>query len=243
MISVRAHSMGQGLSAATAQAAASFPVITPSLPARSLAELEALADSLAGVAQMLQVDMVDGVFAPHLSWPFTEAHPRESLPLLASLSARMPLELDCMIMHPEQYLDAFDALGIRSVIVHKGSTDAYAIIVARLHDAGIAAGIAATADTADEGFFALVPLFDFVQVMGIVQVGAQGQPFDERVVPLIEQVRTAFPDTPLSVDGAVNETTISRLKAAGATRFAPGSVITRATDPAAAFRSLAALAA
>ena len=45
--------------------------ITPSLPAQSFREITMLTDALAGVVPMLQVDIVDGVFAPHQSWPFT----------------------------------------------------------------------------------------------------------------------------------------------------------------------------
>ena len=38
--------------------------ITPSLPAQSFREITMLTDALAGVVPMLQVDIVDGVFAP-----------------------------------------------------------------------------------------------------------------------------------------------------------------------------------
>lgn len=219
-----------------------LPTITPSIPARSVGDIEALAHVLDGLADMIQVDMVDGDFAPFVSWPFTEHDPHAALSGLAPLARRIAIEVDCMIMHPEAYLDEFIALGARSVVIHKGSTEQYEHIVSRLHDVGIVVGIAVTNDGADDTFFDLVPVFDFVQVMGIVHVGVQGQPFDERVLAVITALRTRWPDLPVSVDGAVNEETLPRLRRAGATRFAPGSAIVRAADPAAAFTRLRALA-
>jgi len=84
-------------------------------------------------------------------------------------------------------------------------------------------------------------MLDFVQLMGIKKIGAQGQPFDEPTLARAKELRTKFPDLEIAVDGSVNGTTISQLLAAGVNRFAPGSAISRANDPILAFKELSAL--
>ena len=217
--------------------------ITPSLPAQSFREITMLTDALAGVVPMLQVDIVDGVFAPHQSWPFTESDPGAALTLLQTLAPHIALEVDCMVREPEQYIETLLAIGVTSIIVHFGSTEAYGALSATIKEAGCQVGLAITSDADMETVYALVPLFDFVQVMGIKEVGAQGQPFDERTLDTLGLLRTRFPELQLVVDGAVNADTLPRLKSAGATRFAPGSAIARADNPKEAYAALYLLAA
>ena len=78
--------------------------------------------------------------------------------------------------------------------------------------------------------------------MGIKTVGKQGQPFDSRTEKNIERIKNKYPDLTIAVDGAVNESTIPVLVAAGAIRLAPGSAITRAPDSAEAYKHLHELA-
>ena len=68
-------------------------------------------------------------------------------------------------------------------------------------------------------------LFDFVQVMGIAEIGYQGEPFAEAALGRIRELRQAFPDLVMSVDGGVSSDTIVRLVEAGAQRFVSGSAI------------------
>ena len=82
---------------------------------------------------------------------------------------------------------------------------------------------------------------DYIQLMGIHDIGSQGQPFDEAVFAKIEQMKSRFPNKPISVDGSVNAQTIVRLKNTGADRFIVGSAITLDTQPAAAHRALSLL--
>ncbi len=214
--------------------------ITPSLPAQSFTEIEELATRLLGTIPMLQVDIVDGEFVPAVSWPFTE--PQDvctELLNLQLLPPSLPLEMDCMVMHPEQYLETFAALGIANVIVHLGSTDAYDAIITHARTYRYQIGIALTNDRDLSDLAPYIDRIDFVQVMGIAHVGKQGQPFDTRTLAPLRTLRALYPTLPLSVDGAVNSETIVALRDAGATRFAPGSAIAKADDPLLAYKQLA----
>ena len=218
--------------------------ITPSLPAQSFDELNALASVLASYIPMFQVDIVDGEFVPLTSWPFLEeGDPKKLLLKLENLTALVPIEVDCMVMNPENYLDTFVSLRVASVIVHMRSTEAYDAIIDHARAHGYDIGFALTNDVPLAEIEPYIPRIDFVQVMGIAHVGKQGQPFDERTLSTLQALRSLYPELPLVVDGAVNRDTIQRLRDAGATRLAPGSAISKNGDPVNAYKQLSMLVA
>lgn len=215
--------------------------IVPSIPAQTFAEIESLVHALSGAISGIQVDITDGVFVPHLSWPFNELDVEDALDQLALLPRKVEVEIDCMCMHPETYLPHFLRIGIPRVTVHVNSTEAYMKISEHAHTHGYKAGLAIKNDTPLEVFSRLLPLFDFVQVMGITNIGMQGQPFDPRTLETVSHIRNLYPQLEIAVDGGVNETTIVPLLRAGANRFAPGSAIAKAKDKKAAYEQLASM--
>ncbi len=222
--------------------AALYPLtLVPSLPAESFSEIETLARKLDGVASGFQIDMVDGVFAPHISWPFSESDVYSELLKIATLPMSLSYELDCMVQKPEQYLDVVFTLPIQTVLIHMGSTERYGEIFTRIKASGRKAGLAFTSDVVLAEIETLISEVDVVQVMGIREVGKQGQPFDERTVDTIKWLREKFPELSIAVDGGVNAVTIPKLRAAGANHFAPGSAISRSDNPATAYKQLATL--
>lgn len=215
--------------------------LVPSLPAASFAELAALADALTGVCRELQIDLVDGHFVPHTSWPFTETEPLAALSAVATWRDRFAFEFDCMICRPERYLDTLVSLGATRVVVHIGSTDAYADIIAHARHHGYQLGLAIINDRPLELLLEHIDDIDYVQLMGIAAVGQQGQPFDPRTLVRARALRARYPELEIAVDGSVNADTIPALYAAGVTRFLPGSAIAKQPDPAAAYGKLNAL--
>jgi ribose 5-phosphate isomerase B len=215
--------------------------IVPSLPAQSFDEIENLCTQLCNVSSGLQIDIVDNVFAPHTSWPFTEADPKDALLKLKDWSSQFEIEIDCMCMDPLQYLDVFVQIGVKRVVIHAGSTEQYAACIAHAHEHAYAIGLAVTNDTDLQILNTLSSSIDFIQVMGITHIGQQGQEFDERTLNTVAKLRKIHPYLEIAVDGAVNQRTIPHLLQAGATRFAPGSAVTKASDPKEAYKLLATL--
>lgn len=215
--------------------------LLPSYPAPSWPELKRVLDALVGVSSDFQIDMVDGEFVPHTSWPFTETGIAEALEQLSLYRDQYVLEFDCMVLQPEQYLDRLVAAGAKRVIVHYGSTSAYEDIKAHSSEHGYALGLAVTLDVPLAEIITHLQYVSYVQVMGIAKVGQQGQPFDERTLTRIQELKEFHPDLPVAVDGGVNATTIPALVKAGADQLAPGSAITKEADPLAAYKQLQAL--
>lgn len=215
--------------------------VVPSLPALSFTEIESLCASLAGVAPEIQIDIVDGVYVPLVSWPFTESDPVAALGKLTQFTDVFSLEMDCMVCNPEQYLDVFVALGVTRVAIHVGSTTAYAEIIAHARLHGYTLGFALTNDTPLDVLMQYIDEIGYVQLMGIKEVGQQGQPFDERTLARARALRLQFPELEIAVDGSVNASTMPQLYAAGVTRFAPGSAIAKTADPLHSYKQLLAL--
>lgn len=215
--------------------------IVPSLPASSLAEIAQLCTALRGVAQGVQIDIVDGVYVPHTSWPFTETEGMDIFADMETYTKDYLLEVDCMVQAPEQYLDRIAALSPERVCIHAGSTKAYTDIIVHAQTNGYRLGLAFTNDTPLSALYEHHDDVSYVQLMGIAKVGQQGQPFDERTLQRARALRAEFPDLEIAVDGSVNATTMPALFAAGVNRFAPGSAIAKQADPAAAYKQLCAL--
>jgi len=215
--------------------------LVPSLPSASFFETQHFLETLQGTARTVQIDIVDGVFAPFTSWPFTEVNVTKELLLLQPYASDFDFEFDCMCMHPRQYLDTFVKIGVKRVIIHIGTTKHIdsCITHARMYGYEIGLGIRNATDRALLEPYA--DRIDFIQVMGIAKIGTQGQPFDPVTVSTITALHTSYPNLTIAVDGAVTAETIPKLLQAGATRFAPGSAITKAIDPVESYKQLRAL--
>jgi ribulose-phosphate 3-epimerase len=215
--------------------------VVPSLPAKSLDEIEALCVALRGIASEIQIDIVDGQYVPLVSWPFTEKNPTEALSGLKKYTDTFSIEIDCMVLNPEQYLDLFVELGVKRVAIHVGSTKAYAEIISHAQHYGYKLGFAVTNDTPLDTVYQYIEEIAYVQLMGIKEVGQQGQPFDVRTLARARALRLRFPELEIAVDGSVNAETMPQLYAAGVTRFAPGSAIAKTSNPAASYKHLLSL--
>jgi ribulose-phosphate 3-epimerase len=105
----------------------------------------------------------------------------------------------------------------------------------------ISVGICALNDTPLADLEPYLKVADYVQVMGIAEIGTQGQPFDTRALERISLLKKQYPKLMISVDGSVKTETIKQLAEAGADRFICGSAIVGAPSPEAAHTALSAL--
>lgn len=213
------------------------------IPAIIPVSYDHLTDTLQEVAPFaseVQVDIVDGHFVPFTSWPYRGSG---SPLLLESLAKRFTIEFDLMIEAPERAIDLYARAGARAIVVHLESTDHIDDIIAHhaLHTYKL--GLSVNNDTPLEQLLRYLEHADYVQLMGIANIGSQGQPFDDRVLDRIRILRDNYPSLLVSIDGSVNHDTLPRLKKAGAKRFVSGSAILSADNPALAFHRLSALAA
>lgn len=231
----------------TKRTASIMAEIIPAVLEPSLAEIERKLATIRGNARCVQVDIVDGTFAPNRTWPYAEGS-QEEFERIRSEEKAFPLwnefdfEFDLMIAHPEVEATDWISTGAARVVIHSSSKEAVEACK-RLQEyrkgeyAG-EVGIALLPSATAEALRPFSGLYDYVQVMGIERVGFQHQPFDARSVELVQKLRAQFPNLPIQVDGAVNTSNARALSMAGATRLVIGSAIFASNNPAEALKEL-----
>lgn len=185
----------------------------------------------------VHLDVVDGQFVPYTSWPYNPVGVPEEV---KSVTDPFTLEVDLMVADPLSAAKAWLRAGADMLVFHTEtiSIDDFAFFADR-HKVSVS--VSALNDTPIEELLPYLEYADGVQCMGIATIGAQGQPFDERVLERVREVKQRFPHLPVTVDGSVNAATIVTLRQAGADRFICGSAIVQAENPEAAKDALAAL--
>lgn len=234
--------------------------IIPALMPKTFDELVEQFSRLRGYARMVQLDVMDNMFVPNMSWPYLPHHRFDPhFDAILAESEDMPFwediefEADLMVSTPEYVWKNWLHAGAKRLIIHLESlesvtghsTDKLAKLVHTIQANNpspasflhVDIGIAINTTTPNERLHALLEKsdIDFVQFMGISRIGFQGESFDHRVLAKIRDLRAKFPHVTISVDGGVNLKTAPELIAAGANRLVVGSAIMGRTDIEAAF--------
>lgn len=188
-------------------------------------------------AKLVQIDLVDGVFASPPSWPFSQ----DGELSFEEIDVTRVM-LDLMVDNGAVFVAAHAAAlrDVREIVIHLRSLTAVDELAhVRAHIPGKLTLAVLNTDPFS-AYREAVGYVDAVQVMGIATIGRQGQVFDPETLQTVRQLRAAFPKLDIVVDGSVNESTIAALVAAGVSRVVVGSALQKHGDPAQAYRHLTA---
>ncbi len=180
-------------------------------------------------ADMIHLDVMDGVFVPNLSF---------GPPVIACLRPHTNLCFDVhlMMQHPDRLIDAFAKAGADIINFHFESEAPIADTLARIHSLGKKAAVTLKPNTPAEAVFPYLDQMDMVLVM-TVEPGFGGQSFMADMLPKITALRAEIDRRNLSVniqvDGGVNEKTAHLVAEAGADIAVIGSALFNAPNPAA----------
>jgi len=211
--------------------------IIPAILPKDFAELEEKIDLVAGVlidqnasasGPTIQIDICDGKFTPKSGWPYKK-HDNNFEAILAEERGLphwedIDFEMDLMIADPELEIEKWIASGAKRLVIHFKSTKNMDRIIGELQGL-VEIGIAIDLETPVDDIAPFINDIDFVQCMGIAKPGFQGQPFDDRVIAKVRELKERFPERLVSVDGGVNMETAPLLRDAGADRLIIGSAI------------------
>jgi len=218
--------------------------IIPAVMPVSTIDLQSKLAQVAGHMSVAQIDVMDGKFVEDVSWPYTEddeyfqgiLHEDAGLPYWDQFD----FEVDLMVVRPEEVINDWVTAGVRRIVVHQESTNEMEKILKDFRERfpkseqpdvfDCEIGIAQNIDTPIESLYPFLDQIDFVQFMGIAEIGVQGNPFDERVLDKIRTLREYSPKAIISVDGGVSLETASELIDAGANRLVVGSAIFKSED-------------
>ncbi len=203
--------------------------IIPAILARDEKELRRKVESVVGLCETIQIDVMDGVFVDNATWADPERLQKMPLPI--------EFEVHLMVADPVERLDAWSLSGCRRALIHAESVDDLVDALRQAKSYGMEAGISLNPETPVSTIEAAVPEADVVQVMG-VHPGRMGQPFEESALAKVRELRGKFPDLPIAVDGGVAIGVARRLAEAGADRLVSGSAVFSSGAPAKAIGEL-----
>lgn len=204
--------------------------IIPSIIPQDLNIVREKLGQILGLVKKVQIDIVDGQYAPTKTWPFIEKN-SDDLMKLARGEEKFPhidnfiLEIDMMILHPIEYLGDFISLGAKSFVIHVDSTDHIKECIDTIKNSGCEAGLGIKPSVDVDLLQPFLPQADFVQFMGNDTIGRNGIELDNSVINKIKYFNEHHPSVVIQVDIGVNEETIPKLKDAGVSRFISGSAI------------------
>jgi ribulose-phosphate 3-epimerase len=202
--------------------------IAPSLLSADFSRLgDEVAMCVAGGADWLHVDVMDGQFVPNLTFGSKVISTVRKL-------TKLPLDVHLMVVEPEKYFDDFAKAGANGLTIHVEATPHLHRQLQRIRELGCSAGVALNPATPLESIREAIPFIDLLLIM-TVNPGFGGQEFIATSVEKIARARAmldeARSDATLEVDGGINRETLARTRAAGADTFVAGHAIFSAKDP------------
>ncbi|TSD03448.1 MAG: ribulose-phosphate 3-epimerase [Parcubacteria group bacterium Athens0714_16] len=221
--------------------------IIPAIIPESFEHLSEQLSMVRDIAPLVQIDIVDGFFAPVTTWPYINKNDLDFKKIIEQEEG-MPFwqdfnfEMDLMIQNPEKTIDNWINIGAINLIIHIESTNEIEKIIEKIKNSNIAVGISLNPSTPNEKIYPLIEKINFVQFMGNDKIGHHGVELDERIYEKIKDLRNKYPNLPISVDIGVNRETIQLLVDAGANKLISGSAIFDADNIEEAFEELKNLA-
>lgn len=211
--------------------------ITPAILPHSFDEVLEKLSRVEGIASHVQIDLCDGVFGREKTWLPTGTE---------KLSASFSYEFDIMVGEWSLCMMHAITIGGSSVVAHVDmfTEEDIATLVSIVGPRSVSLGIAVSNDKSLEYHAEMVrkirTLYPkvFIQVMGIRNIGEQGQFFDEDAIMRVKALKQQFGDILIQVDGGITDETASHVLNAGAETVVVGSFIFGSEDAGGAMKRL-----
>jgi ribulose-phosphate 3-epimerase len=203
-------------------------IIAPTITAYDEYDYNEQIKKLKPFAQNVHIDLMDGEFAPtespdlgHIWWPH-----------------EWTVDVHLMYQRPMEVIDQLIALKPRLVIIHNEADVHHMDFAARLHAAGIEAGLALLHDTPVEYAYQIMHSFDHLLIFS-GNLGHQGGSHaDLGCLDKVKKAREHHPEVEIGWDGGINTLNAKLLVNGGVDVLNIGGFIKNADDPQSAYATL-----
>lgn len=185
-------------------------------------------------ADMLHIDVMDGVFVPNISFGF---------PVMKFIQrkAEKPLDVHLMIVDPGRYVNQVRDCGAEIMNVHYEACTHLHRVVQQIRDAGMKPAVTLNPATPVEMLEDIITDVDMVLLMS-VNPGFGGQKFIRHTVAKTSRLRAMIERTgssaTIQIDGGINLETGAEVVAAGADILVAGNFVFSSADPEATISAL-----
>lgn len=204
--------------------------ICPAILAANGDEFQAQMQKVAGFAQRVQIDLIDGEFADNKTIPLADV----------SWPGQVIVDLHLMYAHPDKYIDKLIALKPHLVVIHAEASVDHEAFARKMHENGIKAGLAVLPETTMESAARKLKSFDHVLIFA-GSLGHFGGNADLSQLEKAQQIKQHQPDIEIGWDGGVSAQNAKQIASSGVDVLNVGGFIQHAENPKAAYEQLAAL--
>lgn len=204
--------------------------ICPTVTARTTEEYKQQMEQVAGFAKRVHIDIADGIFAPakltpidHIWWP-----------------GGMKADIHVMYKEPFRHTRALLNLKPQLIIVHAEADGDFFHFADKLHEEGVAVGVALLPHTTVKHIEPALELIDHVLVFS-GHLGYFGGKANTHLLTKVLHLKQLKPSLEIGWDGGINNRNAQVLAAGGVDVLNTGGYIHHANDPEAAYRHLQAL--
>ncbi|MPQ32348.1 ribulose-phosphate 3-epimerase [Clostridium estertheticum] len=177
-------------------------------------------------ADMIHIDVMDGMFVPNISF---------GTPIIKSIRklTRIPFDVHLMIEEPSRYVEEFVHAGADIITVHYETDRHIDRTINYIKSFGVKVGVALNPATPVALIKHLISNVDMVLIM-TVNPGFGGQKFIEYCLDKVKEVRELAnvynKDIMIQVDGGIDESNIRGVVSSGANVIVAGSAVFKNDD-------------
>lgn len=210
--------------------------ITPSILNADFDHLDQEIGKIAGVSDLIHLDIMDNIFVPNFTFDFESA---------STIIKGCPIGVDAhlMVANVDEIAPKYAQVGCASVTIHAEASENIAQTLRTIRSEGSRSGLAIKPNTSIDEYEQFSDLVDMFLIM-TVEPGFGGQKFMSEMMDKVRATRKVIGNRPiwLQVDGGISLETIEIAVEAGADTFVAGSAVFKSDDPAHMINALRSLA-
>ena len=194
-------------------------MIIPGILEKTLEEIQKKVKIVENHVDLIQIDVVDDILVSGKTFLDLEK--------LGSVTSKAKLEIHLMVQNPHKYV-----LKLENVEKYLSQVegDNVSDFIIKSKQLGYKTGLSLSPDTPNHVLNPYLEQIDYVQFMGVIP-GAQGKPFEPKVLEKIKEFKLLHPRIETQIDGHMNQEAITTIKPLDITHFVVGSDIFNDVDP------------